>query len=348
MSISKKNCLLGFLKIQAAILLVVFVNTAQAQVSDTLYTQSGFRAVGEIREVSGGEITLETELFGTVKTDLNDLATIISELYFDVITTSGAKHYAQLRKGSESGKVVLYTGSEELEIEITELYSMERIEEEWVERLKANFLAGLNYTKATENLQINWGFDLSYRSYVNNHSLTYDGLFTESPAGTFRRQNLVYNYGRNFSAGLFLFGAAEAQSNTQLQLKLRGQASAGIGKNFFQDRNRLLALVIALNSNNELPLEGEGFSSIETLIGYRFRHSNLIDGKMNISSNLSYYRAITNVDRDRIDFDVRLSWKVYGNFSLSATYFSNYDSRVVQTLESRNDYAITLAANYRL
>lgn len=338
-------CLLLF---KVSFLFLFFCGGVRAQITDTLFTYSDFRAVGEITEVSGGQVTLKTELFGTVKTDLNDVAAIIAQRFFDIITTTGEKHYARLGQGTDKGKVILHTGLEDIEIEIVQLYSVELIEEEFLDRLKANFLVGFNYTKATENLQINWGFDISYRSYIHSHSLTYDALFTESPAGTFRRQNLAYNYGRSFSAGLFLFGAFETQSNTQLQLRLRGQASAGIGKNFFQDRNRLLALVLGLNSNNELPLEGDGFSSIETLIGYRFRHNKILDEKMNISSSFSYYRAVTNVRRDRIDFDIRLSWKIYGNFSLSTTYFSNYDSRVVQTLESRNDYAITLAATYRL
>lgn len=319
-----------------------------AQERDTLRMNSGFIAIGEIEGLSNGEIQLDTDLFGTVEADLDDIASITSNTFFDIITTDGDKHLARIVPGAEDGRITLHTGLDSVNIAITELYSITTIQQDVISRLSGTFSAGLNFTKATENLQINWGFDVAYRSYINRHSLTYDGLYTENASGAFRRQNLVYNYNRNFSKGLFLYAAGEAQSNTQLQLRLRGQAAFGGGKNFFQDRNKLLAVIIALNSNNEIPLEGESFSSMEGLIGYRFRYTNLLDGKMDITSSLSYFRAITNTNRRRVDFDFRLSWKIYGDFALTASYFQNFDSRVVQTGESINDYTIILAASYKL
>lgn len=329
-------------------LILFTVKYANAQDLDTLYLQSGFKAYGDITNLEYGKISLETALFGTVESDMEDIKSIYTPSHFDVVTTKGYKYLARLEPSTSNGHLLLITETDTLEIQMEELYSLTPITNELRNRIKINILAGLNYAKATENLQINWGFDINYRSYLNIHSLIYDGLYTENPLGAFRRQNLVYNYGRNFNKGLYLFGAAELQSNTQLQLLVRAQAALGGGKNFLQNRDKLFALVIALNSNNEKPLEGEGFSSIEGLIGYRFRHGNLFDGKMNITSNLSYFTSITNQKRRRVDADFRLTWKIYGDFALSATYFSNYDSRVVQTGNSLNDYAITLSASYRL
>lgn len=319
-----------------------------AQEPDTLRMNNGFVAIGEIVGLKDGEIQLKTSLFGTVNADLDDIGAITSSTFLDIITTGGDTFFARISPGAETGRIVLHTGLDTVEIAITELYSIITIKQDVLSRLSGTFSAGLNFTKATENLQINWGFDVAYRSYANRHSLTYDGLYTENVSGAFRRQNLVYNYNRYLSKGWFLYGAAETQSNTQLQLRVRGQAAFGGGKNFFQDRNKLLAVILALNSNNEIPLEGDGFSSMEGLVGYRFRYTNLMNGKMDITSNLSYFRAITNTSRERIDFDFRVSWKIYGDFALTASYFNNYDSRVVQTGESRNDYTIILAASYKL
>ncbi len=336
----------------ALLLLSTFV--ASAQQRDTLLMNNGFTAYGTLKALENGRVQLETDLFGTVNADVNHIAAIVSDTYFEVTTTDGLRMLARFARADSLGYARLIADkhvgkeSQDAVVAIANLYAVTVVSDEFRTRLSVALQGGLSYTKANETFQVNWGLDAAYSSYINRHSLTYDGLYTENPELVARRQNLVYNYNRNFSARQFLYAAGEIQSNTQLQLAFRGQAALGGGQNFFQNREKQLAVVLAVNSNNEVPLEGDGFSSVEGLIGYRFRHSNLLDGKMSINSNLSYFRTITSTNRRRVDFDTRISWKVYGNFSLAATYFINFDSRSVQTKERLVDYTILLSVNYRL
>ena len=335
------------------ILIVVFLALAtsvSAQKTDTIKIINGNIITGEIKSLEHGLLSYKTDDIGTLKVKWDKVNQISSKKNYEIELDDGKLLYGSFRYSSEKNKVKLISGPIVNEILLIRIISITPLENKFWARFDGSFDIGLNYTKANELAQLNFGSNFRYNAKKITNIISYNGTFTtQNKRDPTRRQDFSYNFyyslKKKWDAGL----VASLQQNSELGILLRLLGGGGVANNIIQTNRDILQTSVGLVMNQEWSDDDKSSNSnLEGLLAltyYRFKYDT---PKIDMNSGINFYPSITDFGRIRTEFETSLKMELLKDFFWNLRlYFSN-DNHPPNPAASKSDYGFTLSFGYTL
>ena len=317
--------------------------------SDTLIMLNGDKITGEIKSLELGYLTYKTDDVGTLTVKWVRVGFLESKNQFDITMNDGERFYGSIAKADSSQTLRIVTYTDTIDVPMIDVVEINRIKKTFWNRLNGQFTAGLSYTRANSNLQLNGGGDLSYRALNSSQSVSYSIIFTSAEGqDENQRQDAIYSFNWFFTDQWYSIAVAGFQQNLQLGLESRTFGALGVGHVIIHDNENVFLGGVAATLNNETSTEGEGQINNEGVVQLSYERFKVIGNSFNLNTGIAYYPSFTVDNRYRVDYNLQLLWEIIGDLKWNATFKYSYDSKPISESAIEEDYSIILGLSYSL
>lgn len=244
--------------------------------TDIVSFLNGDRLTGEIKGLEKGRLELSTTTAGTVYIEWDKVASVETNQYLDVETSSGLRYFGRVPKsGGEGSMRVQVEGEPEGQtVAMNEVVRIHPIDQGGIiKRLDGYITAGFSYTKSDNETQLNFSGGLSSRD--EKREWTLDAATTinaRSDDTTSSMYDVTVGNRRFLQDRWFVQSFATAQGNDELGLNLRALAGAGLGRFLVQTLNAEWAAFAGLAATRENFVEETERNSLEGVVGTQYSH----------------------------------------------------------------------------
>lgn len=331
----------------AAALLLVAASPLLAQKTDVLVLKRGDAITGEVKELDRGKLSYKTDDMGTLSVEWDKVAHLTSKNFFDVENRHGRRYFGRLGASDDPGELLIIL-TDTVRVRMIDIVAISRIQASFWSRLDGYVDLGLDFQRANQNRQLNGSAEVSYRGEKWASRLNGSTYFQrQDGADETSRNSVTLNgqrlFGNHWSA--IVFGSLE--QNDQLGLDLRKTIGAGATRQLIHTNRMTFYVLATVAYANEDYTAEEGTTNTTMLpLGADFDFFLFDSPKTDISSQLSLTPILSDLGRWRIDFNARVSYELISDFTLSLSFFDNYDSRPPSETANTNDYGLTFSVGY--
>ncbi len=338
------------IKVIITVIFLAFASTVLGQKTDSIKIINENIITGEIKDLEYGLLTYKTDDIGILQVKWDKVLQLSSNSNFEIELDNGNFLYGSFRFSKENNKVELITGPVVNEIMLIRIIAITPIENKFWARFDGSFDIGINYTKANELGQINFGSNFRYDAKKITNTISYNGAFTtQKDRYPTRRQDFSYNFYYSLKQKWDAVLLSSFQQNSELGILARILGGAGLTNSIIQSNYNILQASGGLVINQEWSDEDKSsYSNLEGLLGlsyYRFKYDT---PKIDLNAGINFYPSITDFGRVRTEFETRLKLELLKDLFWKLTlYFSN-DNRPPDPEASKSDYGFTLSFGYTL
>ena len=307
----------------------------------------GDNITGEVKELAKGKLKYKTDDLGTTFIEWDKIAHLTSKHYFEVEDEQGRRFYGRLGASAEAGQLLVIL-SDTVSLAMLRVVAITPIEASFWSRLDGYVDVGFDFQRANRNRSLSGAGEVRYRGQKWATKLTGSTYFQrqEDTDGT-SRNNLSWEgqrlFGRHWSA--VLFGSLD--QNQELNLDLRQTIGVGVVRDVIRtNRMTFQAVGGVAYADEQYTGEAESSGLLQVPIATSFAYFKFDSPKADVSSNLTITPVLTDLGRWRIDFDIRLSYELIGDFTIGLRFFDNFDSRPPSEEAGTNDFGLTLSLGY--
>jgi len=315
---------------------------------DTLRTAMGDMLVGELKELSLGKVTFDTEATGKMSVKWDHVIDIRSPRFFRVELADGRLIFGSLGADSSRRVLLVIGDSAVTETPFGAVFTISEIKIGFWSRFYISVSLGVSYTKASDVGQLSLSGSSRLPRDLDLATLNFSFISTstadEDPAqrNDVTLQNLWY-----LGYGWFASTSLRYQRNTELGLAARYSAGLGGGHYLVQDVDQYFYLVAGLNGTRE-----QGGTSdlkpwnLEAATGLQYSLFRYDDPEISLLTYLNAYPNLTTWGRVRVDFEVKLRWEIFNKFYWEFQVYNNFDNRPPSGEGTKNDYGIVLSIGW--
>lgn len=326
-------------------LLFLSFNFAQAAKSDTVTLYNGDRITCEVKSLSKGKLYVKTSDMGKLYIKWTEIAHIETKGKYEITLKDHSSIFGKLSK-AEPGNTLVSFGIFEQTISLLEITSLVQINSSFVEQLSGNFDAGFSYTNGNQNLQFNSTAVLTHRSKKFLNQLHYDGVISVTPQSESRKQSSGYTLNAFLKHSFFAFLNMTWEQNTELGISNRVLTNTGAGYSPIDNNKNKLDFSIGILINREYSGEQTFTNNTEGIAFLNYDLFIFTKPDIELTTTLVAYPSFTVKDRFRSDFNFRVRWEVFNNFTLNLKYYFNYDNKPPTESALQFDYGINASVGY--
>ena len=220
------------LKMLSVILLIIpITNWAQ---TDSLILQNNNVIVGEIKSMSKGVLTIETDYSKSdFAVEWSGIKKIYSKQNFIITLDNQDRHSGSIQSGDQENKIIITTiEGTTVETTLADIVYLKGVKSSFWSRAYGSIDLGLGITKANNLRQYNMRSSLGYLSNKWQFDVYYDDIRSSQDSviqqGE-RKSGISAKY--LFRKGWFVFASVDFLSNTEQSLDLRTTGKLG-GRKF--------------------------------------------------------------------------------------------------------------------
>jgi hypothetical protein len=324
--------------------------TFAAPKTDIVTFLNGDRLTGEIKNLEKGRLELSTTTAGTVFIEWDKVASVETNQYLSVETSSGNRYFGNLPKGVDSGSLrVRVEGEPEGQtLALAEVVRIEPIAQgDFLKRLDGYVSVGFNYTKADNETQFNFSGGVNSRNEVRQWSV--DATTTvnaQSNDNTSSMYDVTVGNRRFLRDRWFLPTFATAQGNDELGLNLRTVAGGGLGRFLVQNTSAEWAAFAGLAAARENFVQEPVRNSIEGVAGTQYSYFRYDTPKRSIDATVAVFPSITESGRLRAEADVNSRVELVEDLFFELSFYGSYDSDADPSAASNSDYGVVTSLGY--
>jgi hypothetical protein len=328
-------------------LLAVISKSAIANDDRVIFT-NGDRLTGEIKSLERGLLRFKTDAAGTIRIEWDDIAYVTSDQNIQVETEEGLRFLGHLGQSPEEFVVTIETVSGTFELDAPRVVAMTPIEETVTGRFDGDVSAGYDFTKATEQTQLNFALNMDYRTELRIFSLSADALVSDSgTVDASQRNNIDFTYRRLRPNRWIYSGIVKLSRNDQLGIDLRTSVGAGVGRIMRQTNSTNLLLEGGLIRNRENVSGGlETGDNWEAFASLRWDWFRYDLPELDLSSAMIVFPNLTDSGRVRSEFSIDFRWEFIDDFFWSLRYWNSRDNRPTDPNASTIDYGINTSLGW--
>lgn len=332
-----------------ALLSILFISTAWGQ-SDSLIFENNNAIVGEIKNLSRGIITIETDYSDSdFKIEWEKVKEIYGTDQYIIMLSTGERLISDISTDtSDRSKVLLYDEGEELMVKLNEVVFIKPLEEGFLQKLNASMDLGFNLTKANKLRQFSLRSNMDYLTNKWSIDASLDIVrSTQDSIVATRRTDASVGFNYFLGKRWFSFVSSNFLQNDEQKLKLRATPLVGLGNYVIQTNSMYWALAggVAWNIENYTDPDIKNRSSSEANFGTEL---NLFDmGDISLLTNLLVYKSLSERDRIRLDFKFDIKYDLPLDFYIRLGYTHNFDSQPVEGA-SKDDYVFQTTFGWEL
>ncbi len=342
-------------KTTAAILLwsilgILLGQGALAQKDDTLYFLNGDRISGEITQYKYGHLNYKTYGVSTVNVKYDKISTFYSKKNFDILMKSGNRRFGSFDTSEMQQFVKIITVNDTILTPLIEIVEITPIRKRFWSRLSGNVDVGFSYTKANTISQLSLNSDLKYTQRNSITMLKVNSINSVQQNMEYsrtRKNDLNLNYYRRIKHNWLVAGTGSAEQNSELGLDLRTQLGAGLGNELVHtNSNNLLILAGAVVNKEWYSDTTRPSVNYDALTALQYRLFRFTRPEIDITSNATAYKSLQIADRWRVNYDIKMKFKIISDMFLSLSFYVNFDSKPPSSASSKIDYSITTSFGY--
>ncbi len=320
--------------------------------TDVVILKNGDHVTGEIKSLERGKLSLSTDSMGTVKIEWEDVERVSSQWSFEVETETGLRTFGSLSPATEPQTMEIIGEGSRNTLNQTSVVRLTQIEAGFLARLEGYVDLGFNFARANRATSWTLGSEVKTRNEIRQLKGTFSSFFDDrKDVESTTRNVLTVDFTRFFSGRWLATALTSFTQNQELNLDLRSSFGGDLGRHVIQNNRSLLTVRAgAVFSREEFtPTEvepmGERRNNIEGSGTIAWELFSFQDPEVDITTTLTVLPSLSNWGRIRADFDTRIQFELFKDFSWSATLFDNYDSRPPEGNET-NDFGITTSVGW--
>lgn len=258
-------------------LFVVFLYLAAPHAgADVLYLTNGDQITGKIKRIWDNEVSIEPEYADEFQVDLPMVERIESDRDFEIELPDGTDIVAKMQGADEEGNQILVTESGAVEVPLGSLREVDEPDDYYDWEVLVDYSFSLNEGN-TDSLNSRLGGEGMFKHGDHRHIGTVTQVNEEQNNLTTKEQTLLtYNYNWLFADPWFFAANGQFEQDPIRELEYRMTASAGLGRDIWNDPRRFLTGQLGLGlTDEEIGLEKE--TSTVAAWSLRFRHDFFAD-----------------------------------------------------------------------
>jgi hypothetical protein len=315
---------------------------ARAQKTDWVWIRNGDRITGEVKSLNHALLKYSTDDLGTIYIEWDNVARISSKATFEVQLRTGVKYYGSLGVVRDGGVVV---GLDTLPL--AEIVAITPIRRKLLGRLDGYVDVGVSYQKAHSTLQVSSAANVLYRGpRIETRfdvSAYHEGRDDASATSRFNTSLTERLFVANRWSTGFVIGY---ELNEELDLAGRTRF-VGFGSRTLVMSNRTdVRATGGLVLTRERSFSDSTSVSLEGLLGASISKFQYDYPKLDFAFTSQAYPSFTIAGRVRWQNDLRVSYELVKDFTLTWSMFDTFDSKPLSEGAERNDFGTTLAVGW--
>jgi len=313
-----------------------------AERTDVVVLASGDRITGEVKKLERGKLEYKTDEMGTVYIEWDSVLEITSNADFQIELSTGELHFGALAPATEKGALQVIGEEETVTAERASVVRIAPIKETFWGRVDGSMDIGLSFIQANDETQLSLGLEGNYRSRRRLETVILDSIHTsqkgveDTKRDTLQLRSVVF-----LKKKRALWGLAQLQRNSELELDRRGLVGGGVGYYFIQTNRTLLGLGGGLAvSDEEFSDGGADRSGTEAVLAFDYSIFTYDYPSTEVSLALVIFPSLTESGRVRMEFDGSLRREVVKDFYLNLTLFDSFDSEIPVEGAEKNDWGV--------
>jgi putative salt-induced outer membrane protein YdiY len=316
---------------KAIVCLAITIWVPALAAADVLYLKNGDRITGTIKSIWDNEVTIEPEYSDEFQVDLPLVERIESDRDFEVEMPDGSDVVAKMQGVDEDGNQLLIIEGESVAIPLGELREVDEPEDyyDWEALIDYSLSVSDGNTDSLNSRLAGQGvFKLGDHRHIGHVIQSREELESET---TKDQTVLAYNYNWLFNDPWFFAANAQYERDPIRELKHRITASAGIGRDIWNDPGRFLNIQLGAGFlDEEIGLEKE--TSSVAVWALRFNHE-FFSGDFDLFHNHSIIETIEGRDNTIIKTTTGIRYEISDLLYLNVSYDWDHESEPAGTAE---------------
>ena len=302
----------------ACSLLTGFLFADQGSMADVLYLTNGDKITGTIKRIWDNEVTIEPDYADEFQVDLPMVERIESDREFEIEMPDGSEVVAKMAGVDEDGNQILVTETDSLTAPLGTLREVDEPEDYYDWEVLVDYSLSLNEGN-TDSLNSRLGGEGMFKHGDHRHIATVTYIQEEQDNLTTKDQSmLTYGYNFLFRDPWFFAANGQYEQDPIRQLEHRLTASAGIGRDIWNDPRRFLNIQLGAGfTDEEIGIEKK--TSTVAVWSMRFRHDFFGDD-FEVYHNHSIIETVSGRDNTIIKTTTGIRYEItdllYTNVSL--------------------------------
>ena len=314
--------------------------------TDTLTLNNGDRITCEIKSMRLGKLTVKTSDMGTLSVKWLRLALIESKQVLEITFRDHTRLYGVFLKADSAGYAIIRTGIFQDVYALKEIVSIAQISTSFWQGLDGSLSYGINFASGTKNFQSTFRGDIRYKQRKFKHQINLTSIISIGSTDTTRNQSAGYSVKRYLWKRGYVSALLGWQQNTELGID--GRILTGLTLGYQPVDNSINQLTFAAGTvyNREYTNENTTVDNVEGLLEADYYIFLLYQPKISLTINAKAYPSFTEAGRIRSDITAQLSWEIFNDFTLSGSYFNNFDSKPSSTDAVKMSWGYTATVGY--
>jgi hypothetical protein len=305
---------------------------------------------GELKKIHVGWVDFDPEDISLISFKISKVKSIsATEKVYRIETIEHQEFYSVIRPSKRVGYIVVGSDSAGgADIPLTYIGKLSYFSPNknlW----EGDISAGYTYTRSSDIGRINLDATLRYLLKKGQVSSNISFITTQSEGAWTRDREgigLVGNYYLKsaWNAAVFL----SYQRNIELGLASRFQEGAGIGYNFISLSKMRGDMLSGIVVNQEKSIDSDTHkvtAEFPLLLSFDFFRFSKPELSLKTTQNL--FVSLTQKGRIRHDGEIRLDWKVVGDFTTNLKLYNNYDNQPLSGSGATFDYGVVFGIGFK-
>lgn len=307
---------------------------------DKVYTTSGDVLIGELKSLSRGILSFDTDYADSeFQIEWDEIDGVEIDQNHLIYTADGGKYKGGLMPMPGQARLTRLTKPDgEIIMSLDDVVVIASLDQNFWERMIISIDAGLSITKANNVRQTSAKGNVSYRGDKWALAGNFSNVgTTQDDVEPIDRTEGGLAFTRDLFGNAIVLGGVEFLSNSEQMLDLRSTGKAGFGYYFIRSNTMHFMLGGGFAFSNERyggddPAEGNSF---EGLGAAEFNIYNL--GDLNFLARMMVFPSFTDPGRWRINTDIAFKYDLPLDFYVKLSYIYNFDSDPLIDVP-KNDY----------
>ena len=251
-------------------LFLILVFAGQGSMADVLYLTNGDKITGTIKRIWDNEVTIEPDYADEFQVDLPMVERIESDRDFEIEMPDGSEIVAKMAGVDEDGNQILETETGSVPVPLGSLRELDEPEDYYDWEVLVDYSFSLNEGN-TDSLNSRLGGEGMFKHGDHRHIANVTYIQEEQDNLTTKDQSmLTYSYNFLFRDPWFFAANGQYEKDPIRQLEHRLTASAGIGRDIWNEPRRFLNVQVGAGfRDEEIGIEKE--TSTVAVWSLRFR-----------------------------------------------------------------------------
>lgn len=339
------------IQILLSLLLFLFTTGVQvcAQKTDKVIFKNGDVVTGEVKKLDLEILQYKTSTMSTAQIKWHHVSSIISpDKDFQIELKDGTKIFGRLDSARIPNTLKIMGEKGEFNISITQVVKITQVKQLFWNKFSGNVDVGINFTKASNVFQRNYGGKLEYTAEKYFSKIEFSSLQTTQQDSIYTaKQDLSIDAARSIRKREFVTLFGGAQQNTELGIDMRSSIGAGYGIDLLHTGVSRIRTVAGLTANTEKASgDAPTTENVEGLLKLETKIFKYTDPEVHLNAFVNWYPSLTVAGRHRFEAELQFRVELLNNLFIELRLYTNNDNKPVSEDASQNDWGIISSVSY--